>query len=606
MQYGYSVPRGASSDQEQYATSLDFSANKKQRAIRRFVKSAALPFGIAFSYFLINYYWDMMNRFGGILDIDEAGYASIAVNFARQLAEGGPHRWFRAFAVPNIQAPLSYASASILMFVLGLSNDSVLITNAIFGSLTILLIFLLTRRLSTTATAMVAIIIVVSNPYFTSYTRNFEFAAASACCLAAFAYFFELSDVFARVIPSALAGASVGFLLLSRTVNISFIPPIVITSLCFVGFASRGKDSSRITNIIISIFAAVIVAGPWYYINLSPILNYLFSFGYGSQAAEHSITGGDRLLRIIVHAEALIERMYIPHIVMISAALIIYCSALILRYRFALQDRSTIFSIYLVAMSILSFAALLSSDNLGSGFDVPLAPIFVAGLSVGISRLVGAQLKVVLAGCALVVSVATFAPQVDDRLCRALKTRFDGLWPSAATAPFDCGGTILSYLQQGGGFEKVGSLSSHGHGVDREAEKQWVELNEQIAAKIEELNPSRRTVVFAHRHIVTNINTVNLWYIQHEGRLIPATQINVSDIPDAIEGYEHWLSSSPNRDACLFIANTGSDGQFRPVPTYEYLRAAFQQAGMVKAAELPLPDGRQEMVFWKRSDPACQ
>jgi hypothetical protein len=336
-------------------------------------------------------------------------------------------------------------------------------------------------------------------------------------------------------------------------------------------------------------------------------MEYLFSFGYGSQAAEHSISGEGRLLRMLLHAVVLFERMCLPHIVIITCAFIIYVVAMSFKLRFILQDRAAIFSFYLIALFLLCFGTLLSSDNMGSGFDVPLIPILVIGLSVGISRFIDSlRFKAVLAASALIASFVTFAPQVDDKFCRGMASGLERQWLSGATTLFACGGTILSYLQQGGGFDKVGRLASNGDGIDRNVEKKWMALNEQIVSKIDELNRAGKLVVFAHRHIVTNVNSIELWAIINKGTFIPATQINVTDVPDSVEGYVHWLSKEPNKEACIFIANTSGDGQFPHAPTYEYLRAAFVQAGMVKLAALSLPDNKQEMTFWKRSDSVCR
>jgi hypothetical protein len=556
---------------------------------------------LAAGYFIINYNWDRINRFDGILNIDEAGYMAVAVNLTHHLIGGGIANWLHVFTFPTIQAPLSYAIASIIMYFTDISRNSGLITNAIFGSVTILFVFLLSQRLSSTMTAIVTTLLVISNPYFTDYTRDFVFAAASASSFIAFLFFFELSEGFARRLPSILCGVCAGLLLLSRTVNISFVPGIVFASLIFVIVIRKEPWRVCIRNIFLALAAAVLVAAPWYYINFTVVTDYLLAYGYGSQATEHSISGGDRFYTMLLHGKALFARMFIPQIVMLSIAFSVYITAAIFRWRLFLQDSSAIFSLYLIVLFLLCFGTLLTSNNMGSGFDVPLISILVIGLCVGIARLLDAgRLKAIMAAATVMVCCAAFAPQIDDQFCH----RVTGSLAGAEGKFLRCGGTILAYLQQGGGFDKVGGLASNGQRIDRDVEKLWIALNEQIVSKIDELNKVGKVVVFAHKHIVVNVNTAELWSVIYKGDYFPATQIN-SDVSDSVDGYANWLSQEPSKSACIFVANTSGDGQFPPAPTYEYLQAAFKQAGLVKSAAIPLPDNRQEMEFWVRRAPAC-
>lgn len=145
------------------------------------------------------------------------------------------------------------------------------------------------------------------------------------------------------------------------------------------------------------------------------------------------------------------------------------------------------------------------------------------------------------------------------------------------------------------GPSKIGNLLSNGTAINRDAEKDWMSFNDRISAKLLEINKQKRPVVFAQRHVISNVNSVQLSSILKNGFFFPAAQIEPSQIPDTVEDYKHWLAQ--NKNACVYVANTSQDWQFVPAPTYKYLEEAFRQEGLVETASLPLPDGLQNMVL---------
>ncbi len=572
------------------------------------LSASILPLIFALSYFEINYHWEKVNRFGGILDIDEAGYTGFAINFTRQLLGGGVENWLHAFTVPNIHAPLAYAFASITMYFTGMSSDGGIIASAIFASATILFTFMLTNRLSSNFAATVATLLVISNPYFTNFARNFEFSSAAAFSFISFVYFFELSDGFAKIWPSILCGVCAGFLLLSRTVNISFAPAIVLSSTILLVTVNNGLWTTRIKNLILSIFAVIFVAGPWYFIHFNDVINYLLAYGYGSHTSEYSAANLNHFWVVFSHAETLLFHMNVMHVALTAFSLILFCVLIIVKRHNILKDKYVLFSIYLVSLYLLCFATLLTSDNIGSGFDVPLIPLLVVGTTVGIARLIESRMsKAILAAITVVFCCAALVPQVDDKFCRTLASDFSPNWfDDKGIRLVSCGGTIFDYLKYGGKFDKAGSLFSNGESLNLDVEKKWVAVNSSVSAKIYELHGGTHLVSFANRHMIVNVNTIELQSMIDKGAFFPSTQIDTMQVPDTVEGYKQWLSQEPNKSACLFIASTKADGQFTPAPTYDYLHIAFEQSGLKKVAALPLPDVGQEMVFWKRPDPSCQ
>lgn len=565
----------------------------------------ALLFAIV--YFIVNYQWLKLNRFDGILDIDEAGFTGLAVSFMRQLEYGGINAWLHTFTFPTIQAPISYAVASIIMSVTTLSRNAGLVTAAVFGSIATIFIFMLSSRLTSRLVAAVITFAVISNPYFTIYARHFEFSAASAASFAGFVYFFEKSDSLTRTIPSLLCGVFAGLLLLSRTVNIAFAPAIALSSFVYVISTKKRHWRDIAKNSSLSMLTMLLVSYPWYYYNAGIVFNYLFSYGYGPHAKEYTSGHGGELVKIIAHAVALIERMFLPHIAMLLVMLIIYTISILVKWKFALRDKATLFSIYLVGLFFSCFATLLTSNNLGSGFDVPLLPLLTIGLSVGIVRVVsGRWLKAIMGATVVIICFGTFAPQVDDKLCLRLANDLDPRWHKPASRLVSCGGPVFEYLHDDAGLDQFGTLVSMSGGVNHVVEKQWLNINERVTSKILDLNKRNAPVVFAARHLLLNVNTVQLSTITDQGLFFNATQIDTAMINDDIDGYINWLSQAENESACVFVATTSAYGQFSPAPSYQFLEAAFTQTGLTKAFTLPLPDSRQEVVLWTRPSPRCQ
>ena len=95
-----------------------------QRRQQKGLRLSCNPYGLAllallFLFFLINARWVLLYRRGQPLDIDEAGYLSIALLDYHALVREGVERWFATVWLPSIQAPLTTAAASLLFYFTG-------------------------------------------------------------------------------------------------------------------------------------------------------------------------------------------------------------------------------------------------------------------------------------------------------------------------------------------------------------------------------------------------------------------------------------------------------------------------------------------------------
>ena len=68
---------------------------------------------ICLLFLAINLRWIYLFRAGQPLDIDEAGYLAISLNYYKALMDGGVGAWIASIEAPNIHAPLTMVLASL-------------------------------------------------------------------------------------------------------------------------------------------------------------------------------------------------------------------------------------------------------------------------------------------------------------------------------------------------------------------------------------------------------------------------------------------------------------------------------------------------------------
>ncbi|CAH2936546.1 MAG: hypothetical protein PPHEMADMSA_4768 [uncultured Paraburkholderia sp.] len=233
-----------------------------------------------------NVLWIEYNRFGLALTIDEAGYMSQAIAYARALKYGGISGWLAALSYPTKFAPLSPIVSSALMARWGIDENIAFYTHILFYAGIVLIIFWWVREEATRLAAICAALLVATLPDIVFYTRTYQYGLPTAFffLLSHFAYY--KSERFSSWFWSFWVGAALGLMLLSRTMSIAFLPAFGLIWLIDSWKLLR-QNAARLT---MSIVVFALVAIPWYALNFNEIFGYLFSFGYGANSKEYGGT----------------------------------------------------------------------------------------------------------------------------------------------------------------------------------------------------------------------------------------------------------------------------------------------------------------------------
>ena len=239
--------------------------------------------------------WDDARLLGYPLQIDEAGYLSIAENDRIGFQSEGIHKWAETVLNQAPFAPLVPAMTSPPL-VINQSNMQG------FGAR------LLPRPAHDCGVrnrrahgrspyGALAAIVVASMPGVANFSRTYVFALPAAALMACVVFSLMRAERMQRSGWAIAAGAAIGAMLLARTMTVAFVPGILVAAV--VPLACRPGSGLRrgLLNLGLLCVAAFAVAAPWYLHNLDSVVDYLTEFGYGERSAEygtsHSIVSWD-------------------------------------------------------------------------------------------------------------------------------------------------------------------------------------------------------------------------------------------------------------------------------------------------------------------------
>lgn len=546
---------------------------------------------------VVNIRWVMLYRVGGGLDIDEAGYIGYAIMLERAWLGGGIGGWFHALSYPYGQAPFTMASASWLMAAAGSQSEwTAMLTNSILNALLVLAVYALGSRAYNRGVGAVAAVLVGATPYLIEFARNFNFATAAALFLIATLYCYERSDGLRRPAWALMLGICAGLMLLSRTMTLAFVPAMAVMFL-IDSLVSRTPVPRLLVMLLLSLAAFLITCGPWFIINGETVFGYLLSFGYGQHATEYSSSDSAfSIENIIYRFNDIANNIKITHtlIFLLGFILVIFTIAI----RGPIKNGRLTFEAKTLIFVCLSFLILLSSRNVGMGFSIPLLPpltiaIVGAGASLIRPRLARTILVIVLVGCA----GSVFALNADRRLCRLRAGAMTGAGITSLNV-VDCGGTMERYI------EGHSEGPFHDETV-AEIGRSWRTLNEQLTQKLMTLPDADRGVLFATRHILLNVNTVNLDLIKSRGAFMAVQQIDPVNMGRTSADYEEWLKAPPASNACYVVAMNTIDGEVALAADPDNLRKAIVTLGYSEVDRLPTPTAGQYISIFHNPALAC-
>lgn len=557
-------------------------------------------FGALLAFFIYqSVQWLVAYRFGQSLDIDESGYLAVSVAFAKAKVYGGWTGWMRALSAPLGFAPMAPAVASLAMAAFGINENYGILCNVGFAVGTLVLLFAVLRRVSLPH-ALLACILLASLPNFVMFSRSFQFVTATTFFFFASFATFVFSDGFRRSSYSVLVGASLGCMILSRTMALAFLPAFAVSFLVYL-YLMRGFSRETVKNIVLSVVAFLVVAVPWYLRNFEGIFGYLFSFGYGAHAAEYSQSQGVfTLANLILRVRLVFVQMRLPHFVLVVPFFIVGFITVVLRKRRERNDSRIIAG---SVLCILCFCVLATSQNMGTGFDSPIYTVMIFCVlawlaTIGLRWVQGLFFALSVA----VFSVAAYA-HYDIYRCEAMPKPFAHGWGNGDfDGPWiDCGTLLQSWLQRNGfpPDNQPNFILSRNNAIA------WRDVSKAVSAYLSAEDSNKGPVLFLSRHMILNVNTVGLELIKTFGYNLAMIQIDPSTLEPGLASYASWLAQPPQDSACFALILNRQNGEFYPRADLATMESALKSSGFEHIKDFPTPRPGQHLEAWKRNSASC-
>lgn len=544
-------------------------------------------------------WWVVTHRHGYPLDVDEYGYTTIGYNDYFGLQNGGLHGWWEAFQNQTPNAPLLPAVTSFAQVL----NSGILAGFVVLIGFAVLLVFvsygigekLAGPRLG----ALVALAVATSAGLFT-FTREYIFALPAAAWLACSVYALLRSDGLRGRWWSIACGACIGLMLLSRTMAVAFVPGILLAAVLVGLLRGKGDLVTRLINFALLIVTGVVVAATWYWKNLNPVVDYLTSYGYGTQSqyygAEHALISWSRIKDVA--DRMIITDLLAPLTVLLFLGLLA-AGVVLVRRLLTAEDRRAELTRILAAdsTSVLlvfacGFGALMSSRNGGDGFTFPLAVLLPA---LAILALRGARRVIVIPVVVLVAAVGVLNVYASSDLSESVSKTKTVELPLFGYVPWvDGTPNAIDAMRV-----QVPGPATHFDARD----KGWEKLATRLAdILLKPIGPEKTQPIvgMAARHRVMNTNSITLAAIIKYHYGIPFVQLE-AEPADTVANYVKEIRKSPAGELTALITTSSEVEDFPPVVTQKKAEAAAKQLGFVVIKRIEMPDGRQLRIWVKRT-----
>lgn len=548
----------------------------------------------------VNVWWIVEYRHGYPFNVDEYGYTGIGLNDWLGFKYHGLHGWWEAVQQQTPNAPLLPALTSVvLIFSPGLMQGfGVLIVMAVVQ---VMLSYGIGSRLAGPRLGALAALAVGTSEGLLLFAREYVFALPAAASLSAVVYCLVCSDGMRKRWWSAGVGAAVGLMLLSRAMVVAFVPGIVVAALLVVLIRGRGDYGRRFLNFGIAILVGFLVSITWYWRNLTPVYEYLTSFGYGEQAqyygAQHAAVSWDRfktVAEIIVRSDLLA-----PLAFLVLVGLVVLAVICVRRLASSDDRRATLLHIagsdvfILVVVFVAGFAALMSSRNAGDGFTFPLSmllpPLAVVSLRYVRRAALPVTFLVALIGILNLVSTATLSESLSKQRLVEFPPLGEVPWvngePHAVAAVrAQVPGPAYRFTAAERGWQKV----------DEELAQA---LNEPLGREV----PLPALTFFGSRNRVISSNSVGAIALLDQRVGLPLGQLS-AEPNDSVANYVHQLTDPELGQPTALVTMSSEVDDFPPVVTQSKVVTAAERVGFHKVREYPTPDGRR-VYIWVRTKP---
>lgn len=375
----------------------------------------------------VNIWWLEANWRGLPPNIDAAGYLQRTVQFGQDLTRHGIPGVAHYWKTPDTTGPLLIAISGTIRAATGIGTFGLLFTEQIFFAATVIGAYLLARQICGRWLALGCALLVACMPGLIDAGRLYVLAEPAT------AFFILLVVVQMRVRRyeslgrSLLWGLLVGLTALTRTMMIAvLVGPLIVAGLHFI--TSR-PSRRQVFNFVAGGVLAIVVAGSWYWFSWSTVYAYLTQYGYGAAARNYGV--GRSILSWgwwLTRLNNLVNQdLYFPLLCVLVFALLglVLWSRTVNRFASKMRGKSTVAvssridewqssrvqtrsatlasrvdviaertcgyldrpAVQISAILVVSYLVLSSSQNSGSYFELPLAPVLVCAVVAPVGRL---------------------------------------------------------------------------------------------------------------------------------------------------------------------------------------------------------------------------
>jgi Dolichyl-phosphate-mannose-protein mannosyltransferase len=546
----------------------------------------------------VNLWWVLTYRQGFPLDVDEAGYTSIALIDWLGFHNGGLHGWWGSIQNQTPNAPLLPALTSAVLIVKQgiMEGFAVLIC---FFALLVFAAYGIAERLAGPRLAALAALAVGTSEGALLFSREYIFALPAAALMSCAVYALLRSERMRQRRWAIACGVAIGLMVLARTMAVAFVPGLFAAALIGMLAIDRSDLRRRFVNLGLGAVAAVLTAATWYYHNLEPVYDYLTNFGYGSKSAyfgaEHATVSWGRFKAV---AETVIhDDLLAPMSALVLIGLLALLAVAGRRVRDAKDRRETLlrlaasdaFAIGFVFAA--GFAALMTSRNVGSGFSLPISMLLfpLAVVALRFYRAALAPAAVLVAAIGALNLAATSSLWESLAKPHVVSTPGFGYqpWISGIPRPVDA-----IRAQVPGPPTKF---------VDRDLG--WPEaddaVGEQLLRRIYAGGIESGVVAFSSRHRALSGNSVGLAVLLYHDTSIPFTQLE-AEPTDTVANYVKQLRNIEHGPPGMLLTMSRNQDDFPPLVTQSRAEAAARIVGFHRVWATTLPDGRK-LRLWVKS-----
>ncbi|HEU4707464.1 MAG TPA: hypothetical protein VFS64_09760 [Solirubrobacterales bacterium] len=543
-------------------------------------------------------WWIVVHRHGYPLDIDEAGYTTIGLNDYLGLQNGGLHGWWEAVQSQPPNAPLLPAVTSLALLV----NPGVLAGFVVLVGFAILLVlsaFGIAETLSGPRLgALVAFAVATSQGLF-SFSREYIFALPTAAFLSCAVFALIRSDGLRSKRWAIACGVATGLMLLARTMSVAFVPGVLLAAGLVLFLRGRGELKNRLVNLSLLMLAGVAVAATWYWRNITPVADYLTTYGYGSKSqyygAEHAFISWARVKSV---AEYMIVKDLLAPLALLLLLGLVATAAIVIQHLCRATDRreeltrllaSDATSVLLVFVA--GYAALMSSRNGGEGFTFPIVMLLpaLAVLSLrGLRRSVVVPISLSIAAIGALNVTASLDISDNVSRVRSIHVPVFGYVPWVDGRPKAVEAIRIQIPGPSTRF------TSNDEG--------WPRMDDRLAdLLLKPIGPGKTQPLtgMASRNRALNVNTIMLASVLRHHVGLPLVQLE-AEPADTPAAYIAQLQDSPIGELNALISMSSDQGDFPPIVTQSKAETAAKRLGFRVLRRFKLPDGRQLNLWLKR------